>query len=196
MIVYDNYSFEKNRNYVVFSASALSVVELVGTVEILETEPMPAQWNDALRAGIDFEKYNQYCICIHEKQHGFYNRLTDHRGIWKLTGLPYGIAEDSYEVNRGKVYWGVSEVPQTRNWYEISNVCILMPKEEVFPVEVVKQLWKENQIGFDVNPDEALFRTLLTAMPNSYLFYCTRGIDCRLEIFGTQVEKRFDAIDG
>lgn len=71
---------------------------------------MPAQWNDMLHSKIDFEKYNQYCICTYGMQHGFYNCLSDRKGIWKQTGIPCGIAEHSYKTSRGKVYLGVAKI--------------------------------------------------------------------------------------
>ena len=193
MVEFDHYAVVKVKNYIAFSASAAAVVELVGTVEIVEDRCMPQKWSDALRARIDFAKYDQYSVCICEKTHGNYNRLTDYKGVWGLAELPRGIAEHAYMVERGKVYWGILQTPDAWQWQIISDVCILLPRGCSFPEDGAKQLWEEARIGFDVRPDKDFFRKLLKIMPEAVLMHFTTGLDYKLELFGLQVEDLFDA---
>lgn len=172
MIIYDNYSLEKEHNYVAFSARAMRIIE---QDEMVETGCMPIQWNKALHTRIDFEKYNQYCICIHEIAHGFYNRLTDYKGIWGLLSLPQGIAGHAYNVERGRVYWGIMEASQTSPWYKVSDICVLLPRGVLFPVDTLKDLLEEYQIGFEICPNKSFFEKLLNVIPNSYLMYYKEG---------------------
>lgn len=188
MIVYDNYVLEKEHNYVAFSVEAMRIIE---RDEMVELGCMPIQWNEALHAKIDFEKYDQYCVCIHEVAHGFYNRLTDYKGIWGLLSLPQGIAGHAYDVERGRVYWGIMEAPQAPSWYKISDMCFLLPKGALFPVDTLKELLEEYHIGFEICPNRSFFEKLLNVIPNSYLMYYKEGQNYKLELYGAFVENLF-----
>lgn len=107
MIVYDEFSLEKERNYVVFSARAISIIE---PNESLVMRSLPTHWYEVLCKKIDFELYDQYSVCIHERVHGFYNRLTDYKGVWILSNLPRGMADYFYDVKQGRVYWGAIKI--------------------------------------------------------------------------------------
>ena len=192
MIIFDDYALDKEKNYVAFSASALHVVD---QDEIMEMGCMPIQWPEAVHAKIDFEKYDKYCVCIHEIAHGFYNRLTDYKGIWKLLSMPQGITGDAYNVERGRVYWGIMEVPKTLLWYKISNMCFLLPKGSLFPVDELKGVLEEYHIGFGIYPNKSFFKKLLNVIPNSYLMYYKEGLDHKLEIYGSFVESLFVCAD-
>jgi len=148
-----------------------------------------------LLAKIDFEKQDQYCVYIHELQHGFYNRLTDHKGIWLLTGMQKGIAEHSYLVERGKVYMGIAKIEQFILGDPLDNVYIFLPRGAELPVDAIKALWEKYQIGFELSPNKNFFKMLRNIMPKSYLIYYTEGCIHKLELYGHQVEKMFDLTD-
>lgn len=87
MIKFDNFTLEKECGRVVFAARALHIVDRDALIVKGE---MPVQWVRALREKIDFANYDSYCICIHQLQHGFYNRMPNRKGIWNLASLPKG----------------------------------------------------------------------------------------------------------
>ncbi len=192
MIIYDNYAMEKEHNYVAFSAEALCVLE---QDDFVAMSSVPAHWYEALRTKIDFENYDQYCVCIHARRHGFYNRVTDYKGIWALSELPKGMAEGWYDVDQGRVYWGVIQTANEPVWYRICSAMILLPAGEPFPTDQIMQMWSDEHIGFDVLPNKAFFRKILDLLPNAYVISYSDNELCRLEIYGFQVENRFELID-
>lgn len=192
MIALDNYHLDKESNHVVFSARPLITIE---HDEAMEMGKMPKRWNEALHDKIDFEKYDQYSVCTHECLHGFYNRLTDYKGIWKLLGIADGIADCSYDVNKGRVYWGITKTLNLYQQCHIRNVAILLPRGKSLPIDEIKQLWEDKQIGFEIHPNKDLFQIMQNIMPNAYLIYYTENEGCRLELYGFQVENKFDLSD-
>lgn len=192
MIIYDEFSLEKERSYAVFSARAISIIE---PNESLVMKSLPTHWYEVLCKKINFELYDQYSVCIHERVHGFYNRLTDYKGVWILSNLPRGMVDYFYDVKQGRVYWGAIKITNEPKWYHISNVIILVPRDESFPIDSLKQLWSNEHIGFDVSPNKDFFRKILEIIPKACIVRYTEDEICRLELYGYQVENKFDIVD-
>lgn len=192
MIVYDNYAIEKEHNYVAFSARAITAYE---QDDFVEMNSVPVHWYEALRTKIDFKNYDQYCVCTLARRHGFFNRMTDHKGIWALSEFPKGLAEGSYDVDQGRVYWGVMQTANEPAWYRICSAMILLPVGEPFPSDLIMQMWSDEHIGFDIFPDKSFLRHLSDMLPNAYLINYSDNEACRLELYGFQVENKFELFD-
>lgn len=98
-------------------------------------------------------------------------------------------------MNRGRVYWGIAKVRPNTAWHHLGDVCTLMPKGSPFPLNAVKQLLQEHQIGFESQPTRDFFIKLQAEIPDALLMYYTEGLAHRLELYGTQVEDRFGVED-
>lgn len=190
---YSECMLHKEKDHVCFTSKAVALLE---QDERFERLSIPSWWETAICRKLDiFTSYTAYYCCIYALPHGFYNKVTDYKGIWKLAGLPQGNREFSYDVDEGRVYGGFIEEKHPIKLRHDANVVILLPKEEKLDDAGCIQLWKAHQIGFMKHPSSTFFTELRNLLPQAYILHYEETGEAALEVWGKDVEQRFKEAD-
>ncbi len=192
MYMYSDCSLIKQKDHVTFIAKAIAILE---RDEYIGKASCPPWWEKAICRKLKNCLFIPYYCCAHCLPHGMFNRMTDHKGIWKLSKLPSGSMEHAYIVDEGKVYWGVIKENDFAQLQHYSSVVILLPKEEIFPFSAVASLWEKHHIGFSTFPSERFFADLQDLLPKAYFLHYAENGESKIDIWGKDVESIFDIHD-
>lgn len=182
----------KEENHIIFKAKAITLLD---DDEAFERTSIPEWWEKSICRRILRNPYTAYYWCTHCVQHGFYNKVTDYKGIWGLTSLPKGSMNGFYDVDDGRVYWGVIEENEPKALKHDSNVVILLPENQPFPDKQVKEVFEKHRIGFFTYPSKAFFEELIALLPSAYVIHDSETGDSVLEVWGNKVEQIFEEED-
>lgn len=182
----------KEENHIIFKAKAITLLD---DDEAFERTSIPEWWEKSICRRILRNPYTAYYWYTHCVQHGFYNKVTDYKGIWGLTSLPKGSMNGFYDVDDGRVYWGVIEENEPKALKHDSNVVILLPENQPFPDKQVKEVFEKHRIGFFTYPSKAFFEELKALLPSAYVIHDSETGDSVLEVWGNKVEQIFEEED-
>ena len=111
MYSFSNYNVKRGDNFFILSCSTILQYEnehdesyqggWFGAIT-------PSCWDDAIIKKMGRDQYYVYHLYGIQLNHGCYNKLSDFKGIHKLSNRPVGVYEDSYITSNGKVYAGMS----------------------------------------------------------------------------------------
>lgn len=192
MYKYSDCSLIKQKSHVTFIAKAIAILD---RDEYIAKAACPPWWEKAICRKLSKSLCTPYYCCSFYLPHGMYNKMTDYKGIWKLSKLPSGCMEHAYIVDEGKVYWGVIKGNDFAQLHHYSNVVILLPSDEPFPYSAVASLWEKHNIGFSTFPAEHLFIDLQTLLPKAYILHYADNGESKIDIWGKDVESIFDIND-
>lgn len=192
MYLYSNCTLEKRKDMVIFRAFALAVLECDETIEGVS---VPEWWERVILHRLVAQNLAAYYCCTYSLAHGYFNCVTDHKGIWGLTALPIGCITDSHSAPGGKVYWGIIREEKPVRLHHYASVVILCPLTCKMPMQKMKQLWEKYHIGFECIPDKSFFDELLQMIPEAMVLHYPEHGEAELSVYGYGVEELFEEAD-
>lgn len=197
VMIYDTFKMETQTDYVKLSAEAIIQFkdvrdELYGQCFSFGT---PKCWDDAFLEKINILLYDIYYLCTSTVSLGNYNSVTDYKKVWGLIDITPGIYDNSYLIQRGKVYFGIKQVSGKNGFLSaISPTLILVPKEKTILSKEIFNIFERNEFDFLSDYTDGynlIFSEIQRLIPNSILLRCGDG----LNIYGKDIEKLFTAND-
>ena len=157
------------------------------------------------RCGVLFEliqkklSLDQYAIYnIYTLNVPSFNRITDHKKIWKLGGFETsGIFDGHYDCKDGRIYFGIFEgCPSTVPHPLVNQVAMYLPKGKRLNAELVFEFFAERQLNLsNANADSIeVLSFLQSAIEDSLLLY-ERPASTDIFLLGKDLELKFDSSD-
>ncbi len=109
----------------------------------------PKCWDDTLLNRLDIDSYRIIHVCGKLIPYGFFNRVTDHGGIWKIYNIQKGEFEKTYLCEKGKVYFGTKTgIGRECFLSDYSAIIILLPEKCTLDLNDLYNLFKEEKVEF------------------------------------------------
>lgn len=156
MYKFINYKMKHHNNFCVLSC--MNILEFKNIQE--EANYMgwsgtvtPSCWDDIIIDKIGTTQYFVHHLYGIQLNHGCFNKLSDFKGIHKLTNRPSGVYETSYVTPNGKVYVGASCSSGVEGFNSsISSFLIVGPKLNCEQFERIFSSFKERNYDFCTPP--------------------------------------------
>ena len=141
------YELRKSPSCVTLSANASVLFDKPDSETILFGTPKC--FDNTLVQRLAIEEFYIIHICGKFVACGFYNSITDYKGIWKMNGLSKGEFEGSYITQNGKVYFGIKRGEgKTCFFSDTSAIMLLVPKPLLLKNEDIFRFFKNNEVDF------------------------------------------------
>lgn len=141
------YELRINSSSVTLSANASLLFDKPGSETI--NFGTPKCFDNTLIQRLAIEEFSIIHICSKFIAHGFYNSITDYKGIWNMIGLSRGEFDGSYITKKGKVYFGIKcGKGKTCFFSDTSAIMLLVPNELQINNEDIFQRFKKNKVDF------------------------------------------------
>lgn len=190
MKTFTNYRLQKGNGYAVLNADYYLCLSEENDEFILGT---PRCWDDTLLTCINCDEYNIYHIFTYTVKKENVNRITDHKGVWGLNGLPMGAYSTYYDTLDKRTYIGVaigSGQEDFKNNH--ASLEILLPKaQSIKCFELVDLLCAQSHHSppaYDLDILLKVQRNLSDSIILLYSFYQ----DAQLVVIGEKAEMLFD----
>ncbi len=146
-MVFENFEIVERHNRIKIYSEMLVQFENIRNENIQNGTPQC--WDDWFLRSIDIEDYNIYFICTHTVSHGRYNRITDYKKVWGLNELDYGIYDNAYINDYGKVYFGIIKAHGAGAFRSsTSSTLLLVKKNKSLSCEKIFEIFKKNKCDF------------------------------------------------
>lgn len=194
MIQFNNYQVEKASNYIKLSAEVLLIFDKNGD-EDFKFE-LPECWNLDFLERINIKQFDLYYIYTKTIPYGQYNRITDYKKIWGLNHLEKGEYDNSYNNERGRVYFGIKKDNGPKTLVQnTSSIVLLIPIGKLIDYDKLFNCFKNSQFDFETNDNGDVLSNIQQLFLESFLLrYCLSGI-VSMSIYGQNAESLFDSED-
>lgn len=194
-VKYDSYKVEKRADYVRLSAEALVELENVHDNESFAVA-IPEYWKNRFLSKININNYDIYYLYSCTIPANQVNSITNHKKIWGLGNITPGLYHNSYFNDVGKVYFGIKEIKEEKNFLDTTANILLLPRGENVAAEKIFNIFEMNRFDFNaINGFNFVFAEIQRLLPTSILLNYAFCHDLSLNIYGQGVEDFFDNVD-
>lgn len=188
-----NYSLNKGCNYAIVSADYYLCTSDEQGEFVLGT---PQCWDEAISSKINFEQYNIYHIYSYTLEKSKVSRITDHKGIWGLTGLPHGTYSTYYDIKDVRIYIGVCIGHGVIDFKDNNaSLELLLPKYlQISEAQIVEMIFDDFSNLLTAPSLQSLLK-LQSKLPDSLLLFYDFQQDAQLVIVGEKAEMLFEKTD-
>lgn len=193
MKTFVNYRLDKGYHYAIVNADYYLCTSDEQGEFVLGT---PQCWDDAISLKINFEQYNICHIFSYTLERSKVSRITDHKGIWGLTGLPHGTYSTYYDVNDVRVYIGV-RIGHGVTDFKNNNASLemLLPKHlQISQTQIVEMIYDNFSNPLAAPSLQSLLK-LQSKIPDSLVLFYDFQQDAQLMIVGEKAEMLFEKTD-
>ncbi len=190
-------------NEIELAADNMLTLRADSILEVEENEsfivPYPTIWDDQILRSINIDEYDIYYICTHSCRFGQYNRVTDFKKVWKLENIPSGIKDGFYDVDEGRVYWGVYKTHGEKGFrMHLSSTTILsLRSSQSQDLDLIYKFWKEKRLGFNKPLSDQLINDLGLLVNDSYVLHYNGSYSTPiLKIYGSNANSVFASRNG
>jgi hypothetical protein len=138
----------------------------------------------------EYSVYSIYTLGVRD-----YNRITDYKKIWGLTGFKSaGLYANYYDREDERVYFGIIKgQTELEKHHLLGCVLVYLTSESSLEVEKVFELFSDNRFSIDVSRDRhySVLSSLQKQIQGSIVVYKKWG-GVSLEIYGDNVDQILD----
>ena len=194
MIQFENYQVNKAPNRLKLSAEVLICFDEIGDEDFaLEA---PECWNLEFLKKVNIDQFDMYFIHTKTIPYGQYNRITDYKKIWGLNHLEAGEYDNSYNNEKGRVYFGIKKGNGNKAFMqETSSMVLLLPAGNEINYDILFNCFKNSRFDFEIEENEDVLYNIQQKFSESFLLrYYLREI-VSMSIYGQNAESFFDYED-
>ena len=165
-----------------------------------EFEPVtigtPKCWDDSFLNRVNIYEFNIYFLCVHFVPFNRVNRVTDYKTIWGLCNLSQGIYENAYDIEKGRIYFGITEANGEIGFKSnISPILLLVPKNQDFSIEKLFDCFMEEKYNFTDDFTSSLLMQIEQVAPDSIILHYCVFPTISLSIYGKGTQNLFNEQD-
>lgn len=186
MYSFNKYKIEKGKNFYILSCE--NILQYKSEDDEFKEEYLaaitPSCWDETLVSKINLNAYHIYHIYGMQMLHGCYNRISDYKGVCKLSNRPVGIYENAYITPDGKVYWGMSSTLGIEGFYsDISSILIICPQMSNEQCNRIFSVFKKNNYNFSIPASCGLLESISFCCPQSIILSYSSTNESNLIIY-------------
>ncbi len=190
MILFENFQCLKKQNYVKLSVEPVLYFERSGNEDYKLT--IPQNWLLDFWNRINGQQYDLYMIYSQLVPHGQFNKLTDYKKIWGLKHIEKGEYENTFDTEKGRVYFGIKKERGLDAFTNSSSKTIVfMPEDTELDFSKVYEYCKKSEsdnCDFDENALFLLQKIYQDILIVQYNFH----EKISMSIFGKNIGEYFD----
>jgi hypothetical protein len=180
----------KKDNFVELITDETADVYMKDGKEVIEIKT-PRYLTDYVSAKVDLSERKEFTVLVCFVPVGYYNAVTDKKGVWGLTKQHRGVFESSYITENGKVYFGITDGIEKKTVKGITAVIeIYIPEKNAFPCEKVFEMFVAadcDMLSDDIN-DDILLEKVREAIPDAIII---DRASSSVKLYGGKIEKLF-----
>lgn len=193
---FDNYRLEK------FNYGQKLYVDFFLDFQNQDEEPehitigTPKCWDESFLSRIKIDNFDIYFLCTCFVPHNRVNRITEYKRIWGLCNLSQGIYENTYDIDKGKIYFGIVKSNGENGFKSnTSPIMLLVPKTQDFSIDRLFDCFIEEKYNFIDDLTQSFLMRINQIVPNSILLrYCVSPT-ISLSIYGKNMQNLFNEQD-